>query len=267
MAAAESAERWTHLGGPLRGALLSILLACVIGCSRGTGDEDSTAMADAASDGGAAPALPSSLDHLVLGVHDLQAGIDEFERLTGVRPEYGGAHPGRGTRNALVSLGGERYLEILAPNANDSAGARVASEFASYTRLTPIDWAVQSEDLDALAESLAAEDVTTGSIRPGARARANGVRLEWRTLSVLDPAHRLIPFFIQWGASIPHPATESPSGCTLVALRFEDPEPDELTRIFGRLGIAVAMVLGPASRMHLGLACPKGNVEIPVQLE
>lgn len=224
-------------------------------------------MADDGSYGGAAPALPSSLDHLVLGVHDLQVGIDEFERLTGVRPQYGGAHPGRGTRNALASLGGECYLEILAPNPDDSAGTRVASDFARYTGLTPIDWAVQSEDLEALAESLAAQNVTAGSIRPAARARADGVRLEWRTLSVRDPGHRLIPFFIQWGASTPHPATESPPGCTLVELRFEDPADDELRRMFRRLGIAASIVRGPESRMHLGLTCPNGNVDIPAHQE
>ncbi len=224
-------------------------------------------MADDGSYGGAAPALPSSLDHLVLGVHDLQAGIDEFERLTGVRPQYGGAHPGRGTRNALVSLGSGSYLEILAPSPDDSAGIRVSIEFAGYTRLTPIDWAVRSEDLNALTESLAAESVTAGSIRPGARARTDGVRLEWRTLSVRDPVHRLIPFFIQWGASTPHPATESPPGCTLVELIFEDPADDELRRIFRRLGIAASIVRGPESRLHLGLTCPNGNVAIPAHQE
>ena len=40
------------------------------------------------------------IDHLILAVDDLQKGIETFARMTGVRPEFGGEHPGRGTANA-----------------------------------------------------------------------------------------------------------------------------------------------------------------------
>jgi hypothetical protein len=55
------------------------------------------------------------LDHFVVAIDHLGSGIDAFEALSGVRPVYGGEHPALGTHNALVSLGRDHYLEILAP--------------------------------------------------------------------------------------------------------------------------------------------------------
>jgi catechol 2,3-dioxygenase-like lactoylglutathione lyase family enzyme len=53
-----------------------------------------------------------ALDHLVLGVPDLEQGAAWFEEITGVRPAFGGRHA-TGTANYLVGLGGDRYLEII----------------------------------------------------------------------------------------------------------------------------------------------------------
>ena len=86
------------------------------------------------------------LDHCVVAIHDLDAGMSAFESLTGVRPVYGGEHPSLGTHNALVSLGSGRYLEILAPRPGGSPHPMV-QEIGMLQSLTPILWALATDDL------------------------------------------------------------------------------------------------------------------------
>src|ERR1700688_3131779 len=83
---------------------------------------------------------PSLLDHILLGSNDLQRGIDFVERHTGIRAAFGGVHPGRGTQNALLSLGTRRYLEIIAPDLKQSG----TPQYPVITKLTEprlIGWA------------------------------------------------------------------------------------------------------------------------------
>jgi hypothetical protein len=202
----------------------------------------------------------SHIDHVILGIDDLRKGTEELERVTGVRAAFGGAHPGRGTQNALISLGENHYLEILAPNPEEP-GNTEAGELSKLTALTPIGWAAHTDDLPALQQSLRSRGVQTGEIRPGARNRPDGTRLAWKTLAFAPPSSPLLPFFIEWDRGSAHPSTTSPAGCRLTGLALQDPAPDTVRQPLRAAGLPVEVREGKESRIRISLACPKGNVE------
>src|SRR5277367_182111 len=97
--------------------------------------------------------VPTVLDHILLGCNDLDRGIDFGEKHTGVRAAFGGVHPGRGTRNALLSLGDRHYLEIIAPDPQQPG----APDHYGLLRLTQprlVGWAAHPGDLNELAARL-----------------------------------------------------------------------------------------------------------------
>jgi hypothetical protein len=202
------------------------------------------------------------IDHVLLGIGDLQTGIAELERRTGVRAVFGGAHPGRGTQNALIALGGEHYLEIVAPNPAE-AGNPDTAELHALQTLTPIGWAARSHDLKTLRASLQTQGIAIGEIRPGGRNLPDGSQLSWQTLGFAPPASPLLPFFIEWGKGSAHPSTTSPQGCRLAGLILEDPAPEALRKTLRAASLGVEVRQGTETRLRLSLACPKGIVEFP----
>lgn len=206
---------------------------------------------------GASAEPPAHIDHIILGVADLQQGIASFEHLTGVRPVYGGKHP-VGTHNALVSLGGRTYLELIAVQP----GVSPPADFADLPRLealTPIGWAITSHDTELLRSRLGAAGFALTDASEGSRDTAAGTTLRWRTFG-LQNEFAEAPFFIVWAPESPHPSSTSPTGCTLGRWSVAGPNGEVLERLRGALQLPVDTATTLTSAMRLSLECPKGAV-------
>src|ERR1700729_1297326 len=94
--------------------------------------------------------VPKSLAHVIVGCNDLDAGIDYVYQRTGVRAALGGVHPGAGTRNALLSLGTLRYMEIIAPDPAQPASTD-PRHVASLKSPAPVGWAIHRHDVKTFA--------------------------------------------------------------------------------------------------------------------
>src|SRR6266852_4025641 len=158
--------------------------------------------------------VPALLDHILLGCSDLDRGIALVEENTGVRPAIGGVHPGRGTRNALLSLGERRYLEIIAP---DPAQHEIV-HFPQIRQMTAprlIGWAVHPPDIAAIASQLRQNKIAFQGPDDGSRKRPDGRVLNWKTINLADDRHGLLPFFIEWSSYSVHPSKDAHAKCTL----------------------------------------------------
>ena len=206
------------------------------------------------------PASAVHVDHLILGTRDLDEGIRRFEERTGVRPVVGGEHPGRGTRNALASLGPGLYIEILAPQAT-AADSDAIRELRKRTDLTPYGFAVFVRDLDGARRRLGDAGFGLSEIKPGSRARPDGSLLEWQTFEIERPQVAGIPFFIRWGDGSTHPSRDSPVGCRLQRLRVLTPGVEDLRRAFAALPLEVALEAGPRAGLDITLQCPRAPVQ------
>jgi hypothetical protein len=182
-----------------------------------------------------------------------------MQRRTGVRAVPGGSHPGRGTHNALMSLGPGIYLEIIAPDPAQKTPPQGFNMLASLEKLTPIGWAVATDDAPALRSDLADLGFRLGPLRPGSRTLPGGGTLNWVSFGLAD-APDLAPFFIAWGQGTRHPSTSSPGGCRLGALALATPAPAALAALVDRLGLGIPVSAGHHEDESLTLVCAGGNV-------
>jgi hypothetical protein len=210
--------------------------------------------------------VPAFLDHILLGCNDLDRGVAFVEERAGVRAAYGGVHPGRGTRNALLALGERRYLEVIAPDPKqDSAQPFAAQQLATIKGLTNprlIGWAAHPGEVDALAKKLHDAGIATQGPWPGSRARPDGRILSWKALVLADDRHGLLPFFIEWSAGSVHPSVDAPTGCRLERFAAADPDPAALKNTFQRMGIDVPVERGEQAQLRARIVGPKGKFEV-----
>ena len=184
----------------------------------------------------AADDVPSLLDHFILGCNDLDRGIAFVEKNTGVRAEFGGVHPGRGTRNALLSLGERQYLEIMAPDPAQHIKPQIP-RILGLKEPRIVGWAAHVRDVEKLAEHLRSVNLQFEGPRPGSRQRPDGKTLHWKSLTLKNDRGGLLPFFIEWSADSIHPSADAPKGCTLRRFEAASPETEDLLHVASLVGL------------------------------
>jgi catechol 2,3-dioxygenase-like lactoylglutathione lyase family enzyme len=209
----------------------------------------------------AADKTPTLLDHILLGCNDLDKGIAFVEESTGVRAAFGGVHPGAGTHNALLSLGENRYLEIIAPDPKQPASAD-SRDLRKLEEPVLVGWAAHPGDIEALAARLKQEGIAATGPNPGSRKRPDGRVLHWKTLGLKDDAAGLLPFFIEWSDDSLHPSVDSPQGCRLLTFEAFTPKPGELRRKAMELRLDLPISEARGTSLHAVIAGPKGQLDV-----
>ena len=201
----------------------------------------------------------NQLDHIIVAAADLAAAKNRFEADTGVRPVDGGAHPGRGTRNALVSFGAGQYLEILAPDPAQNSAGTFAEHLAEFSEPTLFHWAIRVTDLEAVQSRAQAAGFAPGTILPTQRSLPSGELLAWELMGVGGhDLGGLVPFFINW-QDTPHPATTSPVVGALTRFEVTVPADSAVATLLDPPPAHVALVTG-SGNMQVGFDSPKGPV-------
>lgn len=211
-----------------------------------------------------AATLPELLDHLVYAVPDLGAAVDALSARLGVRPDAGGRHPGWGTHNALLSLGGDSYLELIAPDPEQPAPEHPRSfDLDGVTEPLLRTWAIKAPNIDARIERARVAGFDPGDAEPGSRATPDGAMLEWRLArSGRGQGDWLVPFLIDWGDAAHHPSRTAPAGCSLVELRAVHPDPEAIQPMLDAVGAELAVERGDRPALIATLDTPRGRVEL-----
>ena len=200
------------------------------------------------------------IDHFMWAAIDLEPASAEFERLTGVRPTFGGRHPGFGTHNALVSMSNGSYMEVLALDPQQDTTNPIVDEITQLKSPEILAFHIERSDLETVADVLEEMNIGyTGPLDLG-RERPDGEILRWRLLFPESPVFKhALPIFIDW-MDTPHPSTTTPTGCVLTHFEVGHPKNAELMLLYEKLDVSLPVVNSKQAFAKATLDTPKGVV-------
>lgn len=165
------------------------------------------------------------LDHVSYATsHDTV--IDVIQRIgsqLGASFIDGGIHPQFGTRNFILPLQNNQYIEVVCPLNHPAADKTPFGQLVTKKVEAGggwLSWVVAVSDLTPLEAKLSRKAVE------GHRKKPDGYDLYWKQIGVLDTLEEASnPFFIQW-TSESHPSTERESKVALTAIEiYGSPDP------------------------------------------
>ena len=240
----------------LKSALAAPVLPIVNACSMQTVNNGHGSL----NKGGDMQAGVNEVDHFMWAAVDLESASAEFERLTGVRPAFGGRHIGFGTHNALVSLSNGSYMEVLALDPEQDTGGPLGAEIALLTSPAILAFHIKRADLESVVSVYEEMNIDYKGPFDLSRQRPDGVVLKWRLLLPESPVYKhALPVFIDW-MDAPHPSTSTPTGCELTQFEVGYPQNEELSLLYKKLDVSLPVVYSKEAYAKATLQTPKGEV-------
>jgi hypothetical protein len=210
------------------------------------------------------------LDHVSYAAEPdgLHATAARIGKALGVTPVDGGVHPRFGTRNVVLPLVGDRYLEVveaLDHPASDKAPFGQAVRARSADGGGWLGWVVAVPNLAPFEERIG-YPATLGN-----RHRPDGVELRWRQIGVkgliADPQ---LPFMIRWetGPEL-HPSKDGSSFVQLKELQIAG-DPDRVHDWLGpdagyetdSVTFSFLAPRGTPGLLSVSFSTPSGDVQI-----
>lgn len=205
--------------------------------------------------------MGNRLDHFMWAAADLDSAVEAFERLSGVRAGIGGVHPGRGTRNALASLGNGVYLELIAPDPGQKLDGTPGGELRGLARPCVNAFVAASRDLAAVHKAYAGFGVAA-DILDGGRKTPSGGFVRWRVL-VPRPSEfgAFAPMFIDWLDST-HPSAVSTPGCTLLGFAAGHPQLEKIAALWRAVDLDVDLRRADHPHLLADIDTPRGRLRL-----
>jgi len=200
-----------------------------------------------------------AVDHVIVVVADLDAAARAYEQ-RGLVSVAGGRHPGHGTGNRIVPLGGS-YIELMAVVDRDEAassplGSWVERRLADVGQ-SPAALCLRTDDIDDAARRTKREPVRMRRTRPDGRT------LEWRLVALDAALSSGLPFFIQWlGKDADHPGRASVEHhCATVGIDWVElgGDEDRLASWLGPHDLPLRHVDGPPGPLRVAVAVADGE--------
>ena len=137
--------------------------------------------------------MPTKIDHILIGVRDLDQAIEDFRAL-GLTVEPGGTHLNGQSKNGLVAFHDGTYLELIAPVNPDELDEAWLARIGAGDGF--IGFAVFTPDIECEEDHLRAHGLDVSPIADGGRIRPDGQETRWRTLRIKTPPNVELPFII-----------------------------------------------------------------------
>jgi catechol 2,3-dioxygenase-like lactoylglutathione lyase family enzyme len=190
----------------------------------------------------------TTLDHLIIAVHDLAAATDVYARLLGRRPSWRGWHPTYGTANTLFRLE-NLYVELLAPQHPGPIADRLVDWLGGHGEGL-FALAFGTADAQACAREFRARGVdATDPIDGSGSEQRTGAERRWRNVMLPEAQTHGVTVFAIEHLSPPdrlplaepvEEARSAVSGCDHVVVNTRDPD-RALSLYGGTLGLRLAL--------------------------